>query len=201
CMEAIGNFNGAVVSTGTCFKVSPYIEAWTVENGGSDTDIGPATNLRVFGDKCLDVKDGVNANGTKVQIWTCGENNPNQKFNVNWDGSISWDRTGKCVDVTGAPGDGGLGTFVQIWECRAGNPNQKWIAPYLGTGNPIIQWAHHHKCVSTINRHDDAEVSRITTANGEITNCRDRLSCWIAALEEIRPGVRWSWRMLQSKIK
>ena len=39
--------------------------------------------MTVYGNKCLDVTDGKNADGTKMQIWTCSTNNPNQKWDYN----------------------------------------------------------------------------------------------------------------------
>ncbi|KAJ7911632.1 hypothetical protein B0H13DRAFT_2480463 [Mycena leptocephala] len=48
--------------------------------------------LNIFGDKCIDVKDGVNADGTKLQIWDCTEGDTNQQFVVlsNAGGLIQW---------------------------------------------------------------------------------------------------------------
>jgi len=36
--------------------------------------------VQVFGNKCLDVTDGVNADGVKMQIWSCWGQNPNQQW-------------------------------------------------------------------------------------------------------------------------
>lgn len=44
---------------------------------------GPPGQFRLFGDKCLDVTDGVDNDGTKLQIWKCGDDsNPNQQFQL-----------------------------------------------------------------------------------------------------------------------
>ena len=32
--------------------------------------------------KCVDVKKGLDQNGTIIHIWTCDETNRNQKFNI-----------------------------------------------------------------------------------------------------------------------
>ena len=34
----------------------------------------------MFGTKCLDVPEGRLVDGTKLQIWTCSTNNPNQMW-------------------------------------------------------------------------------------------------------------------------
>ncbi|KAJ7579665.1 ricin B lectin domain-containing protein [Mycena floridula] len=142
CLTANGNFDGAIVTVAPCGRISPFVKAWTVENGGSATGRGPVTNIRVFADKCLDVTGGVNADGTKVQVWTCAENSPNQNFNVNSDGSISWAGKGKCVDVTG--GHFGDGTQLQVWTCSAGNSNQIFTStaldPYVSFLLDMTAW-------------------------------------------------------------
>ncbi|QRW20289.1 ricin-type beta-trefoil lectin domain protein [Rhizoctonia solani] len=51
--------------------------------------------VKIHGNKCLDVKDGVNADGTKLQIWTCNESSQNQKFWYSfWDYTLSWEGKG-----------------------------------------------------------------------------------------------------------
>jgi hypothetical protein len=70
------------------------------------------------------VKDDVNADGTKLQIWDCTEGNTNQQFVVvsNAGGLIQWVGTNKCIDLTnGAMADN---TQLQIWTCGIGNTNQ-----------------------------------------------------------------------------
>ncbi|KAJ8080058.1 hypothetical protein PM082_016885 [Marasmius tenuissimus] len=82
--------------------------------------------LKVFGDKCLDVKDGVNADGTKLQIWSCNPGSTNQLWISVQDFTFNWAGTDKCIDIT----DGNIvdGNQLQIWTCvgGAGSPNQKW---------------------------------------------------------------------------
>ena len=36
--------------------------------------------MKVFGDKCLDVKDGSEAEGAALQIYSCSEGSANQQF-------------------------------------------------------------------------------------------------------------------------
>ena len=69
CLAAASNSNGAAVTIQTCSPADP--QQWTFDGG----------SVKLFGNtKCLDVKDGVNADGTKLQIWDCTANNPNQQF-------------------------------------------------------------------------------------------------------------------------
>ncbi|EAU82561.2 hypothetical protein CC1G_12141 [Coprinopsis cinerea okayama7 len=89
--------------------------------------------------KCItamDVKDGVQQNGVRLQSWTCAQGNRNQQF-VHWqnpnflvipEDHINWmPFNWLCVDLT----DGKLenGTPVQMWACNYQNPNQPvvWI--------------------------------------------------------------------------
>ncbi|KAG8815584.1 hypothetical protein FRC19_000938 [Serendipita sp. 401] len=67
CLQAAGNYDGAPVNTATCGTFSgPNIE-WTVVQGGAPEGPGsfdgPITQIRIFGDKCLDVPNGGNWNG------------------------------------------------------------------------------------------------------------------------------------------
>jgi hypothetical protein len=76
------------------------------------------------------VKDGVNADGTKLQIWSCVENSKNQQWISVTDGTFQWSGTNKCTDPT----DGKItdGNVLQIYTCDSKNANQKW----LGDPNP-----------------------------------------------------------------
>jgi hypothetical protein len=64
---------------------------WVAPNGGGPDGggFGPFTQLRIFGDKCLDVPNGGDWNGNKLQIWTCYEGNGNQQWQIGH-GKISW---------------------------------------------------------------------------------------------------------------
>lgn len=97
CLTAASNTDGAQVTLQTCTGAAS--QKW-VFNGGT---------VRVFGGKCLDVSDGLNVDGTKLQIWGCGpDNNANQKWYYNkWDNVLEWEGKGKCIDVTdGSDADG-----------------------------------------------------------------------------------------------
>ncbi|CAE6479788.1 unnamed protein product [Rhizoctonia solani] len=91
--------------------------------------------VKIHGNKCLDVKDGVNADGTKLQIWTCNESSQNQKFWYSfWDYTLSWEGKGKCVDLPS--GNLSNGNVAQVWGCSKENPNQIWTTGYLASDPP-----------------------------------------------------------------
>ncbi|KAJ7887902.1 hypothetical protein B0H13DRAFT_1888659 [Mycena leptocephala] len=78
---------------------------------------------------CLDVKDGMNADGTKLQIWTCAAGNTNQQWIfVCSPGSpqIVWARRNKCVDATKRNVTNM--NVMQFRDCDASfsNSNQNW---------------------------------------------------------------------------
>ncbi|KAL5507691.1 hypothetical protein ACEPAH_5309 [Sanghuangporus vaninii] len=118
CLTAASNSNGAQVSIQACTGADA--QQWTFDGG----------SVKLFGNsKCLDVIDGVNADGTKLQIWDCSNNgNANQQFYYTGDFRLAWTDHGKCVDLT----DGNLsdGNLPQVWSCGNGNPNQVWNTGY-----------------------------------------------------------------------
>ena len=65
-MTAASNADGAIVTIEACTAKTNQL--WTFDGSG----------VRIFGNKCLDVKDGVNQDGTKLQIWTCATGSKNQ---------------------------------------------------------------------------------------------------------------------------
>ncbi|KAJ7129889.1 hypothetical protein C8R43DRAFT_931089 [Mycena crocata] len=69
CLSAASNTDGAVVEIEDCVAGSTS-QGWTVSG----------SNLKIYGSKCLDVKDGATASGTKLQIWTCAAGNTNQMW-------------------------------------------------------------------------------------------------------------------------
>ncbi|TDV56559.1 SMP-30/gluconolactonase/LRE family protein [Actinophytocola oryzae] len=75
-----------------------------------------------IGGKCVDVTGGSNANGTRVQLWTCGGGTA-QQWSVRDDGSIS--ALGKCLDVAAA--STANGAAVQLYDCN-GTGAQRWTA-------------------------------------------------------------------------
>src|SRR5580658_5055903 len=66
---------------------------------------------------------GSTADGTKVQIWDCTSNNPNQQWTIAGS-TVQWTGHDLCLDLTN--GDQSDGNLIQIWSCVAGNTNQQW---------------------------------------------------------------------------
>ncbi len=68
CLTAASNNDGAWVTIQPC--TGSVFQKWTFTGGV----------VQVFGNKCLDVTDGVNADGSKIQISTCLSQNPSQQW-------------------------------------------------------------------------------------------------------------------------
>ncbi|KAH8818654.1 ricin B lectin domain-containing protein [Flagelloscypha sp. PMI_526] len=84
------------------------------------------------GNFCLDVTNGSNTNGVKLQVWTCAAGNTNQRFTHAGgdllyfpDDRFTWAGKNKCVDLT----DGSVADSnpLQIWDCDSANTNQNWF--------------------------------------------------------------------------
>ncbi|KAJ7196202.1 ricin B lectin domain-containing protein, partial [Mycena pura] len=126
CLTASSNADGAPVIIQDCpdFVPPTASNTWVAAAG-----VGKPGALKIFGDKCLDVTDGVNADGTKLQIWTCAAGNTNQQWiSAGSPGTpqIVWAGKNKCVDVTN--GNVTNGNVMQIWDCDTtfSNENQDW---------------------------------------------------------------------------
>lgn len=155
CLASIrSSGNGAAVTVQPCDPLNlpapgSRTESWINTFGGnpSGDSGGHITDIRFQDDGvfCLDVRDGVNADGTRLQIWECN-GGPNQKFQVNGDQTIQWVNTDKCLDlykginkasnyVSIASSLFKLGDVmlivwiqVQLWTCNKPNTNRKWIS-------------------------------------------------------------------------
>jgi hypothetical protein len=70
--------------------------------------------------QCIDVPEGRFATGTQLQVWDCGDGNPNQKFT--WDGA-QVKAGGLCFDVLGSGGQ--PGDPVALSPCGV-KSSQQW---------------------------------------------------------------------------
>ncbi|KAH8818653.1 ricin B lectin domain-containing protein [Flagelloscypha sp. PMI_526] len=122
CAIVLGSLaNGAKVGIKTCDGRHNYPnQIWTFD--------GYAFKQGNF---CLDVTNGNNANGVKLQVWTCGSGNANQQFSHAGGNLLfypndrfTWVGKNKCVDLTG--GSVADSNPLQIWDCDPANTNQKW---------------------------------------------------------------------------
>ena len=89
---------------------------WTVAPSGSGIVTTPLVG---YGGLCLDVAGDSNANGTKVEIYTCNGTN-GQQWTEEANGAIHAD--GSCLDVTGGTANG---TLVDLYSCN-GTGAQVW---------------------------------------------------------------------------
>ncbi|KAJ7927061.1 ricin B lectin domain-containing protein [Mycena leptocephala] len=132
CISASTNASGAPLVIHNCNTEAAVNQDWQVFFSTTPNS-SPVQQIRIFGDKCIDVTDGVNADGTKLQIWTCTEGNANQQWISPPAGGapsiFQWNGTDKCLDLT----DGNIadGNVLQIWTCSFGT-HQNW----LGEPNP-----------------------------------------------------------------
>ncbi|KAG7093357.1 hypothetical protein E1B28_007039 [Marasmius oreades] len=127
CISASSNAIGAPVVAHTCSTEDPSKHEWDFTRV-IDMQTPVPQPYKIF-----DVTDGINADGTKLQVWTCVDGNTNQQWieSVN-DLTFRWAGTDKCIDLT----DGNLtdGNQLQIWTCdlTRNNQNQRWaIKPPL----------------------------------------------------------------------
>ncbi|GII81989.1 alpha-galactosidase [Sphaerisporangium rufum] len=111
CLDAGSSANGTQAQIWDCNGGTG--QQWTQTASGE---------LRVYGNKCLDVNNRGTADGTNVIIWDCnGQNNQQWRFNA--DGSITAVGANKCLDV---PNNATAnGTKLVIWSCNGGT-NQRW---------------------------------------------------------------------------
>ncbi|KAF7351948.1 hypothetical protein MVEN_01156800 [Mycena venus] len=158
CLAVTKNADGAAVVIEDCGTNATVFNTWVAPNGA-----GSVGTLNIFGDKCLDVTNGVNADGTKLQIWTCATGNTNQMWlPAGNDDSITWSGQNKCVDLTN--GNITNGNQIQIWDCDVpANNNQKWV--YTATEQPTtrsIAWKGDRSlCVAASDNAVGAPVSQL----------------------------------------
>ncbi|OSZ59054.1 glycosyl hydrolase [Streptomyces pharetrae CZA14] len=98
-----------------------------VKQGGGQEPGPRSGEVKGVKGKCLDVDGSQTADGTKVQLWTCGGSSA-QKWTVSGDGTLK--ALGKCLDVSG--GGSADGTRIQLWTCN-GTGAQKWAPQSDGT--------------------------------------------------------------------
>lgn len=111
---------GASTTNGTA------VDVWGCNGGTNQAWTHTAAGeLRVYGDRCLEAYQQGTADGTKATIYTCN-GGANQKWQLNANGIITGDQSGKCLDVSG--GGTADGAAVILWTCSGGG-NQSWQRP------------------------------------------------------------------------
>ncbi|KAJ7163010.1 ricin B lectin domain-containing protein, partial [Mycena filopes] len=123
CISVPDNADGAPLVIHDCNTEALVNQDWSLSFFDKQS-AGPQP-ITVFGNKCIDVTGGVNADGTKLQIWTCVAGSKNQQWTSVSDFTLQWSGTNKCIDLTG--GSITDGTQLQIYTCATNNANQKWL--------------------------------------------------------------------------
>lgn len=114
CVAPLASWDGASLIVTNCDSSASI--AWTL-NGGAFTNADTSM--------CVDVTNGGDWSGNKLQVWGCYAGSTNQAFTLSGNG-IQWTAgDNMCFDLT--DGAGYDGTEVQIWSCGSGNPNQQWV--------------------------------------------------------------------------
>ncbi|BEI79624.1 hypothetical protein CcaverHIS002_0101530 [Cutaneotrichosporon cavernicola] len=118
CVVSNGTANGDNLVLGKCEGASSI---WKY----SDVN-GKIKN----GKQCMDVRDGVEIDGTLAQTWDCAVCNDHQSFDFispsnNSIFQVQWTYADYCLDLH--EGKGVEGATIQIWKCLEFNDNQKWI--------------------------------------------------------------------------
>ncbi|SDT78633.1 Ricin-type beta-trefoil lectin domain-containing protein [Streptomyces sp. TLI_053] len=121
---------GDGVVGGVCFEGGTLV--WSRITFGPKPVAGPRGPITGYGNKCVDVRYGSNANGTPVQIYDC-LGNAAQTWKVAVDGTVR--ALGKCLDVQGGVTD--IGTPVQIYDCNGGGAQQWRARPDGSLFNPM----------------------------------------------------------------
>jgi len=125
---------------------------WTVE---PSSDGVPTTSIVGYAGLCLDLASDSNADGTKVDVYTCNGTD-GQQWTEEPDGTIHAD--GKCLDVSG--GATANGTLVDLYTCN-GTGAQVWVAESDGAlYNP-----QSGKCL------DDTDYSILPGTQTQIWSC------------------------------
>ncbi|WP_127508867.1 PQQ-dependent sugar dehydrogenase [Actinoplanes solisilvae] len=107
--------------SGTLFDVDAFTIGTAPSSGGTGRIVGASGS-------CVDVNGASSADGTKIQLWTCGTGT-NQQWTRNGN---TWRSLGKCMGVAGgATADGSL---VQLSTCN-GSGAQNWTS---GTNGSLV---------------------------------------------------------------
>ncbi|GAB2627176.1 glycosyl hydrolase [Paractinoplanes abujensis] len=105
--------------SGTLFDVDAFTFGGAPGSGGTGRIVGASGS-------CVDVNASGTADGTKIQLWTCGTG-----ANQQWTRTGStWRSLGKCMGVAG--GATADGSAVQLSACT-GSAAQNWTAGTNGT--------------------------------------------------------------------
>lgn len=119
CLDVGGLANGNPVQVWPCANATRFIL-----NNDSTAQI----RWLDYPNKCLDVDSGIKSNGTRMQIWDCGEvAHPNMQFLFpdSGIGQIRWAvHLDMCLDTAST-----AGSQVFLWSCRRASGNSRLVLP------------------------------------------------------------------------
>ncbi|GII92188.1 RICIN domain-containing protein [Sinosporangium siamense] len=127
------------------------------------------------GTKVLDVRDGSQANGARVQIWQ-RNGYAQQYWTIERTGTsnslgvyqLTSRHSGKCLDMA-IDGTIGNGTRVQQWTCT-GATNQRWIARPVVAGNNWVSLVNQRSglCLDVPNySYTDGNMLQVWQCHGD----------------------------------
>ena len=106
--------NGEVMASPSSDTSSGTPSGSTSIGSGSSSSVATGIGTLVgVASKCIDNNDNRQANGNKIQLWTC-DSTPAQQWTINSNGTITTPG-GYCLDAKDAGTSNG--TLVQLWEC------------------------------------------------------------------------------------
>ncbi|PVF97137.1 hypothetical protein CPB86DRAFT_798281 [Serendipita vermifera] len=115
CIQAAGGYDGAPVIVSNCLTDSGH-NIWTLSDLFRLEGETEGVNHLKMGERCLDVTDGSDIDGNKLQIWPCINGNKNQIWDLNG-GMIRWHNHNKCLDLT----DGKEGNKIPVIPINPGS--------------------------------------------------------------------------------
>ncbi|KAF7295842.1 hypothetical protein HMN09_01127400 [Mycena chlorophos] len=199
CMSATSNENGAPVVIHNCANLGANNTDWT-RNQAVFTNPNLADTWVLFGDKCLDVTNGVAANGTKLQLWECTKGDTNQGWVLKGDDApyqLQFMGTNLCLDLTnGVTTDGNQ---LQLWECIGDNTNQGWniesdddttVVDFILTPSSSLASNTPAWCIVATEDTDGAEVAIV-----DCENFNANLANFTGDFREIFPAGNITWTL------
>ncbi|KAF7301449.1 Ricin B-like lectin [Mycena indigotica] len=127
CVAVKDNVDGAAVTLQNCgANGDQAVYEWDLSFFSDSSAQTTLQQIKVFGDKCLEVKDG-----SSVQIGVCdGSNaNPNQQWTSSSDSTFRWGgKPNQCLDLRDGKTVNGTPLVVQPCSLASWLPTQTWAS-------------------------------------------------------------------------
>ncbi|KAJ8074146.1 hypothetical protein PM082_012438 [Marasmius tenuissimus] len=162
CIAASSKSPGVPIIYHDCLTGDASNYNWDVQS--FPVDPTPQQIKLVGTDLCIDVKDGINTDGTKLQLETCTLGSTNQLWSHTSSlGTWQWAGTNKCIDLTG--GLKADGNPIQIWTCDPSETNRNQMFPGRTVPDTqtvtvtLVNGNDASLCFTASENHDGARVS------------------------------------------